>query len=105
MPDISFANTEQVLESIANSLHRMAYPMLRVSGGRSDVHEQCSTCHWYVADATEAVDEVSVSATGELMSQKSSGIGQCHCAAPIFGDWPTVFADDFCGDWECRGNE
>ena len=65
----------------------------------------CLTCNWYVADATEAVDEVSVSATGELMIQKSRGIGQCHCAAPIFGDWPTVFADDFCGDWECRGNE
>lgn len=61
-------------------------------------HSHCVTCHWYVPDTTEPVDEMSVSAGGELVSGKSRSIGQCHAVAPIMGDWPTVFGEDFCGD-------
>lgn len=68
-------------------------------------HNPCSTCFWYVPDATEPVDEMSVSEKGELVEGKSRGMGQCHAAAPIMGDFPIVFENDFCGDWEKKPDE
>jgi hypothetical protein len=53
--------------------------------GLLPIDSSCTTCHWFVShrDDDSAVDP-----------------GDCRRHAPTSEGWPTVSANDYCGDWQ-----